>query len=542
MRTTPSSTSPPATSPARWMIFARKNFGGVNVTIPHKEAAYRFLAAKHALSDTAQLLQSVNTVVFRPDGSLFGDNTDAPGFLDALKNPSAPPARQKARPAAGLRRRRPRPRPRLRHAGRRLHSRRRCQPRRAPPPAARPAPGRARTPRRRRLPRPRPRRRARLRPHHPGHARRHAPRRSLAAPPESFRQGQLVFDLIYNPAETPLLATAKAAGARTANGLGMLLHQGVRAFRLWTGRKPPVAVLRAALLKRLENPEPLMPLPPEVYWALSAFIFLGGLCIGSFLNVCIWRIPREESIVWPGSHCPACNHAIAPWDNLPLLSWLLLNGKCRHCRAPISPRYFLVELLTGALFAALWLVHGWSVLTPVYLRLHRRSRPGHLHRFRPPHPARPRHPRRHDPRPGSLLRPPRLHGQTERLPALWQSLAASPSATASSGSSPPSAASSSSAKPWAWATGNSSAPSAPASAGRPSSSPSSSPRSPAPLLGLGLIAAGKKELQSKIPYGPHIALAAVLWMLCGPACIALYLAWAAGPVRPAFPVHPGGFP
>ena len=107
-----------------------------------------------------------------------------------------------------------------------------------------------------------------------------------------------------------------------------------------------------------------MPLPPEAFGIVTGFVFLAGLCIGSFLNVCIWRIPRDESIVWPGSHCPACGHAIAPWDNVPLLSWLLLNGKCRHCKAPISPRYFVVELLTGALFAGLWLVHGWSALTP----------------------------------------------------------------------------------------------------------------------------------------------------------------------------------
>ena len=93
-----------------------------------------------------------------------------------------------------------------------------------------------------------------------------------------------------------------------------------------------------------------MPFPTEAYPFVSAFIFFAGLCLGSFLNVCIWRIPREESIVWPGSHCPACNHPIAAYDNIPLLSWLLLAGKCRHCRAPISPRYFEVELLTGALF------------------------------------------------------------------------------------------------------------------------------------------------------------------------------------------------
>ena len=108
-------------------------------------------------------------------------------------------------------------------------------------------------------------------------------------------------------------------------------------------------------------------LPPEAYSVLTLFIFLTGLCIGSFLNVCIWRIPREESIVFPASHCPVCNHPIAPWDNIPILSWLLLKGQCRHCHAPISFRYFFVELLTGALFTGLWLVHGWSIQTPVYL-------------------------------------------------------------------------------------------------------------------------------------------------------------------------------
>ena len=77
-------------------------------------------------------------------------------------------------------------------------------------------------------------------------------------------------------------------------------------------------------------------LPLEAFPVLTLFIFLAGLCIGSFLNVCIWRIPREESIVFPGSHCPACNHALAPRDNIPLLSWLVLNGKCRYCKAHSS--------------------------------------------------------------------------------------------------------------------------------------------------------------------------------------------------------------
>jgi leader peptidase (prepilin peptidase)/N-methyltransferase len=73
--------------------------------------------------------------------------------------------------------------------------------------------------------------------------------------------------------------------------------------------------------------------------------------LGSFLNVCIHRMPRELSVVHPGSACPACNAPIAAYDNIPVLSWLLLGGRCRHCKSAISPRYAAVELLTGAFFA-----------------------------------------------------------------------------------------------------------------------------------------------------------------------------------------------
>ena len=88
---------------------------------------------------------------------------------------------------------------------------------------------------------------------------------------------------------------------------------------------------------------------------LLIFLFAIGACVGSFLNVVIWRLPRGESIVFPGSHCPRCGRAIAWYDNIPLLSWLALRAKCRHCKAPISPRYLVVEAVTAVLVAGLFL-------------------------------------------------------------------------------------------------------------------------------------------------------------------------------------------
>jgi leader peptidase (prepilin peptidase) / N-methyltransferase len=76
-----------------------------------------------------------------------------------------------------------------------------------------------------------------------------------------------------------------------------------------------------------------------------------GLIAGSFLNVVIHRVPLRQSVVWPASRCPACGAPIEPWDNVPVLSYLLLRGRCRSCKARISPRYPLVEALTGVLFA-----------------------------------------------------------------------------------------------------------------------------------------------------------------------------------------------
>jgi leader peptidase (prepilin peptidase)/N-methyltransferase len=91
-----------------------------------------------------------------------------------------------------------------------------------------------------------------------------------------------------------------------------------------------------------------------VYFLAAAF-FLFGLVFGSFLNVCIYRMPREISVVSPRSACPACEAPIAGYDNIPVLSWLILRGKCRKCKAPISARYVGVELFTGALFALSYL-------------------------------------------------------------------------------------------------------------------------------------------------------------------------------------------
>ena len=83
-----------------------------------------------------------------------------------------------------------------------------------------------------------------------------------------------------------------------------------------------------------------------------------GAVLGSFLNVVIHRVPLGESLVAPGSRCPSCRTPLAPYDNVPVVSWLVLRGRCRHCGAPISPRYPLVELITAVAFAAVVAVRG----------------------------------------------------------------------------------------------------------------------------------------------------------------------------------------
>lgn len=97
------------------------------------------------------------------------------------------------------------------------------------------------------------------------------------------------------------------------------------------------------------------------------FAALLGLIIGSFLNVCIYRIPKEKSIVWPPSFCPNCNAHIKPYDNIPLFSYLFLRGKCRRCKKPISAQYPVVEFITGLLTVLFVWRYGLSVWTFVLL-------------------------------------------------------------------------------------------------------------------------------------------------------------------------------
>ena len=107
---------------------------------------------------------------------------------------------------------------------------------------------------------------------------------------------------------------------------------------------------------------PLEFLNPVFY----GFSFMLGACIGSFLNVVVYRVPAGKSIIYPPSHCPRCQHRLAPTENIPVLGWMLLKGFCRHCKAPIALRYPLVEAVTGLLFVLVFWQIGLSGLTLGY--------------------------------------------------------------------------------------------------------------------------------------------------------------------------------
>ena len=100
---------------------------------------------------------------------------------------------------------------------------------------------------------------------------------------------------------------------------------------------------------------------------LAGLLGLLGLVVGSFLNVCIYRLPRRESINWPGSHCTTCTRPLSWYENVPIVSWLALRGRCRTCGEPVSVMYPLVELITGVLFVAGYWIYGWTPMLAVRL-------------------------------------------------------------------------------------------------------------------------------------------------------------------------------
>ena len=101
------------------------------------------------------------------------------------------------------------------------------------------------------------------------------------------------------------------------------------------------------------------------YIVIYTFVFLFGVCIGSFLNVCIYRLPKEESLIKRNSHCMSCGEEIKRRDLIPIISWCLLKGKCRNCGAPISPRYTIVEALNGVLYVLVFLYFD-VMQTPIH--------------------------------------------------------------------------------------------------------------------------------------------------------------------------------
>src|SRR5438067_1590402 len=108
---------------------------------------------------------------------------------------------------------------------------------------------------------------------------------------------------------------------------------------------------------------------PAVLGFLVVAAALFGLLVGSFLNVVIYRLPRRESVVRPRSRCPACGYQLSAADNVPVVSWVLLKGRCRNCHTGISARYPLIELATGALFAVVAARFGFDAVLPGFLLL-----------------------------------------------------------------------------------------------------------------------------------------------------------------------------
>ncbi len=275
------------------------------------------------------------------------------------------------------------------------------------------------------------------------------------------------------------------------------------------------------------------------YWHefLTVIVFLFGACIGSYLNVCIYRIPRELSTVAPRSFCPDCGEKIPWFCNIPFFSYIFLRGKCRFCRKKISPRYFVVEALVAVLFTLIWLklavvtehrplsivpVYDWK-LVPVYWLVIFGLLLGTFVDFE--HMIIPDRVTLGGIAAGLVLSAvvPSLHGQQSMLRSLLWS-----GAGAATG--------------WgilwlvaivgsiifrkdAMGFGDVKLLSAigaflGAKAVLFTIVVSSLCGS---IVGLALVLARKKEMQSRIPYGPYLALAAIVWILWGPAILESYL-------------------
>lgn len=261
---------------------------------------------------------------------------------------------------------------------------------------------------------------------------------------------------------------------------------------------------------------------------ITVFVVFFGACIGSYLNVCIYRIPREESTIKPRSHCPHCGNLIAWHDNIPLLSWLALRAKCRRCGGRISPRYILVEVLVAALFLLVWMQYGLTLKTPVYWLMMAGLVLGTFVDLE--HMIIPDRVSLGGLAAGLILSPliPSLHGHSSWLPAL----VASAGGAALGGG-------------LLYGVGV---------LGKMAFKKDAMGLGDVKLLaglgaflgwkavlfivmvssfigafvGIGFIIAKKHEWQSRIPYGPYIALAAMIWILWGPQVLNWYVALLSG--------------
>ena len=263
-------------------------------------------------------------------------------------------------------------------------------------------------------------------------------------------------------------------------------------------------------------------------WYFTVVVFMFGACWGSFLNVCIYRIPAELSVVKPRSRCPKCMTDLAWKDNIPIFGWIFLGGKCRYCKAPISPRYPSIELLTAILFTLVWLVYPYQWVAVPYMVMVFGLILGSMVDF--------------DEMwlpdrctiGGMIIGPifsfliPAMHGAESNMDGLIQSLIGLAVGFGS-----------------LWSVG---------SFGKMILKKDAMGFGDVKLMGalgaflgwesiifivfvssllgavvgVSFIAIGKKEWQSKIPFGPYISLAAILWILGGFRLWALYIEWMQG--------------